>query len=87
LVRILTTESTLRDTVYNVPESRTAIYGGGTDFLGLNVVIGVTGRVCCERIKLNEPQANACGGSAVFGRSLAGIVGSNPTGGMDVCFL
>ena len=21
----------------------------------------------------------------VFGRSLAGIVGSNPTGGMDVC--
>jgi len=23
----------------------------------------------------------------VFGRLLAGIVGSNPTGGMDVCFL
>jgi hypothetical protein len=23
----------------------------------------------------------------VFGHSLAGIMGSNPTGGMDVCFL
>ena len=65
MVRILTTESVLRDTVYNVSESRTAIYGGGADFFDLNVVIGVTGRVCCERITLNEPQANACGGRAV----------------------
>jgi hypothetical protein len=26
-------------------------------------------------------------GRAVCGRALAGIVGSNPTGGMDVCLL
>jgi hypothetical protein len=23
----------------------------------------------------------------VYGRSLAGIMGSNPTGGMDICFV
>jgi hypothetical protein len=40
--------------------------------------------LCVSTFRSGDPSGGA---ASVCGRALAGIVGSNPTGGMDVCLL